>query len=166
MTPPSRARCISALQEKAKQESIAYQNYLKDLMIREKLDESATEDIRKKQVRCIFGTPNHFLDIITTVSSLDQPLVMSSFAIGPLTHGMCGVQENEVWEKRDEVQRKQKHARDYLMKQVMEGRQMQMALKKLANQEEAVLEDAQVHITLHRHAEASASYLCTKLQQS
>lgn len=108
---------------------------------------------------------------------------------------MCGVpglvwQENEVWEKRDEVQRRQKDARDYLMKQVrgggregaapawdmmhvymrvsdeecvgsrrrcgggcqvMEGRELQLSLKKVAMEEDSKLNEAQVG--QRRHAQ-------------
>lgn len=87
-----------------------------------------------------------------------------------------------MWEKRDEVQRRQKDARDYLMKQVrgrervqrpnvghdtcvhalsekecvssrrrcgggcqvMEGRELQLSLKKVAMEEDSKLNEAQV----------------------
>jgi hypothetical protein len=41
-----------AWQDKEKNENLAYQAYLRELMIREKQDEGATEEVRKKQARC------------------------------------------------------------------------------------------------------------------
>lgn len=53
-------------------------------------------------------------------------------------------QEDEVWDKRDEVQRKQTDARAALMKQVHEGRQEQIRLKAIADQEDGKLQAIQV----------------------
>ena len=94
----------NAKREKAKQESIAYQNYLRDLMVREAQDETSINGIRKKQ-------------------------------------------EDEVWDKRDEVQRKQRDARAALMKQVHEGRQEQIRLKAIADKEDSKLQAIQVYIS-------------------
>lgn len=49
-----------------------------------------------------------------------------------------------MWDKKDEVQRRQREARETLMKAVHEGRQEQLMLKQLALLDERRLEESQV----------------------